>query len=254
MLSLQKVDRCIVIEEGDPYLVEGARTAGIAVEGKPEIFRFGELNASRVRRILENDLSPEPKKSPGKPPALCPGCPHRSVYTTLKNLNCIVAGDIGCYSLGVLPPFEAMDTLVCMGACHRRRPGLRHSLPPEEARRVVSVIGDSTFVHSGITGLVEMVYNPPATGHVLLILDNGTTAMTGLQEHPGTGRTLDHAKTGKVIFEDLARALGMRNVMWSTPWRAPESFQQLIQSCLDKAGALRGDCAPELFAGGQIDS
>ena len=204
------VDRCIVIEEGDPYLVENARTAGIAVEGKPEIFRFGELNTSRVRRILENDLSPEPKKSPGKPPALCPGCPHRSVYTALKNLNCIVAGDIGCYSLGVLPPFEAMDTLVCMGGAIGVGLGLRHSLPPEEARRVVSVLGDSTFVHSGITGLVEMIYNPPATGHVLLILDNGTTAMTGLQEHPGTGRTLDHSKTGKVIFEDLARAPTMR--------------------------------------------
>jgi indolepyruvate ferredoxin oxidoreductase alpha subunit len=155
------VERCIVIEEGDPYLVEGARSAGIAVEGKQEAFRFGELNTARVRRILNGDMSPEAKRASGKPPALCPGCPHRSVYTALKNLNCIVPGDIGCYSLGVLPPFEAMDTLVCMGAAIGVGLGLRHSLPPDEARRVVSVIGDSTFVHSGITGLVEMVYNPP---------------------------------------------------------------------------------------------
>ena len=104
--------------------------------------------------------------------------------------------------LGVLPPFEAMDSLVCMGAAIGVGLGMRHVLPPEEAKRVVSVLGDSTFVHSGITGLVEMIYNPPPTGHVLLILDNGTTAMTGMQEHPGTGRTLDHASTGKVIFED----------------------------------------------------
>jgi indolepyruvate ferredoxin oxidoreductase alpha subunit len=226
------VERCIVIEEGDPYLVENARTAGIAVEAKPEIFRFGELNTRRVRRILDGDETPEPKKASGKPPALCPGCPHRSVYTALKNLNCIVAGDIGCYSLGVLPPFEAMDTLVCMGGAIGVGLGLRHSLPPEEARRVVSVLGDSTFVHSGITGLVEMIYNPPATGHVLLILDNGTTAMTGLQEHPGTGRTLDHAKTGKVIFEDLARALGVANVHVIDPAQSPAEFERLIQECL----------------------
>jgi indolepyruvate ferredoxin oxidoreductase alpha subunit len=227
------VERCVVIEEGDPYLVEGARTAGIAVEGKPESFRFGELNTARVRRILEGDSTPEPKPAPGKPPALCPGCPHRSVYTVLKELDCIVAGDIGCYSLGVLPPFEAMDTLVCMGAAIGVGLGLRHSLPPEEARRVVSVLGDSTFVHSGITGLIEMVYNPPASGHVLVILDNGTTAMTGMQEHPGTGRTLSHAKTGKVVFEDLARSVGVRNVHVIDPVQDPEKFQKLIQECLD---------------------
>ena len=227
------VDLCVAIEEGDPYLVEAARTAGIAVEGKPEMYRFGELNSARVRRILEDDTSPEPKPVRGKPPALCPGCPHRSVYTTLKEMGCIVAGDIGCYSLGVLPPFEAMDTLVCMGAAIGVGLGMRHSLPPEEAKRVVSVIGDSTFVHSGITGLVEMIYNPPASGHVLVILDNGTTAMTGMQEHPGTGRTLAHEKTGKVVFEDLARVLGVRNVYVTDPTKAPEEFQKLIERCLD---------------------
>ena len=227
------VERCVVIEEGDPYLLEAARTAGIAVEGKPESFRFGELNTSRVRRILKGDCSPEPKPVPGKPPALCPGCPHRSVYTALKNLNCIVAGDIGCYSLGVLPPFEAMDSLVCMGAAIGVGLGLRHSLPPEEAKRVVSVIGDSTFVHSGITGLVEMLYNPPESGHVVLILDNGTTAMTGMQEHPGTGRTLAHARTGKVVFEDVARSLWVRNVHVADPTLPLGAFQALIQKCLE---------------------
>ena len=231
----ESVDLCVVIEEGDPYLVEAARTAGIAVESKPEAFRFGELNNDRVRRILEDDDSPEPKPTPGKPPALCPGCPHRTAFTALKNLDCIVAGDIGCYSLGVLPPFQAMDTLVCMGAAIGVGLGLRHSLPPEQAKRVISVLGDSTFVHSGITGLVEMVYNPPASGHVLLILDNGTTAMTGMQEHAGTGRTLDHTKTGKVIFEDLVRSLGVRNVYVIDPTQDAEKFQELIQSRLDKA-------------------
>jgi indolepyruvate ferredoxin oxidoreductase alpha subunit len=227
------VDSCVVIEEGDPYLVEAARTAGIAVKGKQEMYRFGELNTNRVRRILAQDTSPEQKRAPGKPPALCPGCPHRSVYSVLKELDCIVAGDIGCYSLGVLPPFEAMDSLVCMGAAIGVGLGLRHSLPAEEARRVVSVIGDSTFVHSGITGLVEMVYNPPDSGHVVIILDNGTTAMTGMQEHPGTGRTLDHAKTGKVVFEDLARSLGVSNVHVIDPATEPEKLRTLIEACLE---------------------
>ena len=175
----------MVIEEGDPYLVEQIRAAGIAVERKPEMYRFGELNVDRVRRILAGDTSPEPVPPPGKPPAALPGCPHRIAFEMLKKLDCIVAGDIGCYTLGALPPFEAMDTHAVHGREHRHGLGLRHVLPEDQARRVVSVIGDSTFVHSGITGLVEMVYNPPPTGHVVLILDNGTTAMTGLQEHPG---------------------------------------------------------------------
>src|SRR5690606_36004003 len=115
---------------------------------------------------------------------------------------------IGCYTLGVLSPFEAMDTCVCMGASIGVGLGLRHVLPRDQARRVVSVIGDSTFVHSGITGLVEMVYNAPDTGHVVMILDNETTAMTGLQEHPGTGRSLDHKATNRVDFEALIRAIG----------------------------------------------
>ena len=177
----------MVVEEGDPTWPMPLRAAGIAVEGKPEMYRFGELNVARVRRHPGRRRLARAAPPPGKPPQLCPGCPHRAVFETLGKLDCIVAGDIGCYTLGVLPPFEAMDTCVCMGASIGVGLGLRHVLPPEQARRVVSVIGDSTFVHSGITGLVEMVYNPPPTGHVVLILDNGTTAMTGLQEHPGTG-------------------------------------------------------------------
>jgi indolepyruvate ferredoxin oxidoreductase, alpha subunit len=247
------VERSIAIEEGDPYLAEAARAAGVPVEAAPEAFRFGELNVDRVRRILDGDVSPEPAPAPGKPPALCQGCPHRIVFTALRNLDCIVAGDIGCYSLGVLPPFEAMDALVCMGASIGVGLGMRHALPADQARRVVSVIGDSTFVHSGITGLVEMVYNPPSTGHLLLILDNGTTAMTGMQEHPGTGRSLDHQRTGKVVFEDLARTLGIRRVAVIDPMLSPAAFEALVKECLE-SGELsvivaRRDC---LLAAGAI--
>jgi len=226
------VRRCVVIEEGDPYLVESIRAAGIAVEGKDEMHRFGELTVDRVRRILAEDTSPEPSPPPGRPPQLCQGCPHRAVFEVLGRLKCIVSGDIGCYTLGVLPPFEAMDTCVCMGASIGAGLGLRHVLPEAEARRVVSVIGDSTFVHSGITGLVEMIYNPPPTGHVVIILDNDTTAMTGLQEHPGTGRTLDHRPTGRVVFEDLARALGVERVFVIDPVKEPASFEQRLTESL----------------------
>jgi indolepyruvate ferredoxin oxidoreductase alpha subunit len=228
------VERCLVIEEGDPYLVEQLRSAGIAVEAKPEMYRFGELDVARVRRIVAGDTSPEPAAVPGKPPTLCQGCPHRTVFSILKKLDCIVAGDIGCYSLGALSPWEAMDSLVCMGASIGMGLGLRYALPAGEARRVVSVIGDSTFVHSGIPGLVEMVYNPPPGGHVVLILDNSTTAMTGMQEHPGTGRTLDHAPTGKIVFEELVRSLGIPNVTVVDPVAAPQKFEQILVESLNR--------------------
>jgi indolepyruvate ferredoxin oxidoreductase alpha subunit len=231
----QSVRRGIVIEEGDPWLVDALRAAGIAVEGKPEMYRFGELNVERVRRILAGDVSPEFAPPPGKPPQLCPGCPHRAVFETLGKLQCIVAGDIGCYTLGVLPPFQAMDSCVCMGASIGVGLGLRHVLPPEQARRVVSVIGDSTFVHSGITGLVEMAYNPPPTGHVVIILDNGTTAMTGLQEHPGTGRRLNREPTRRLVFEELAQVIGIGNVHVVDPTKDIQGFERLVSDSLARA-------------------
>jgi indolepyruvate ferredoxin oxidoreductase, alpha subunit len=143
-----------------------------------------------------------------------------------------VAGDIGCYTLGVLQPFEAIDTCVCMGASLGVGLGLRHVLPPEQARRVVSIIGDSTFMHSGISGLVEMVYNPPPDGHVLIILDNATTAMTGHQEHPGTGRKLGHEPTNKIVIEDLARSLGIKRVHVIEPRVGTNDFERVLDECL----------------------
>jgi indolepyruvate ferredoxin oxidoreductase alpha subunit len=185
-----------------------------------------------VRRILKGDSSPEPAKPPGKAPQLCEGCQYRIVFESLRKRDCIVAGDIGCYTLGVLQPFEAIDSCVCMGASIGVGLGLRHVLPAAEARRVVSVIGDSTFVHSGITGLVEMVYNPPPTGHVLIILDNATTAMTGHQEHPGTGRKLDHEPTAKLVLENIARAAGVQRVHVVEPRFGTNDFEKVLDECL----------------------
>jgi indolepyruvate ferredoxin oxidoreductase alpha subunit len=229
---VRSVERCVVLEENDPYLADAIRAAGLVVESKPEMFRFGELNVDRVRRILAHDLSPEPARLPGKPPAFCEGCSHHVVFQALHNLDCIVAGDIGCYALGVLPPYSAMDCCVCMGSSIGIGLGLRHVLPPAEAKRVVSVIGDSTFVHSGMTGLAEMIYNPPATGHVVVILDNSTTAMTGHQEHPGTGRQLDHTQTGRVKYEEIGRALGIEDVRVVLLGKDSAEFQQTLTDAL----------------------
>ena len=228
----ESLDRCVIVEEGDPYLLDAIRAAGVDVEGKDEMYRFGELDVSRVRRLLAGQTADEPAPPRGKPPQLCPGCPHRKVFELLRDEACIVAGDIGCYTLGVLPPFEAMDTCVCMGASIGVGLGLRHALGAKGGRKVVSVIGDSTFIHSGITGLVEMVYNPPPGGHLVLVLDNGTTAMTGLQEHPGTGRTLDHKPTHQIMIEDLARAIGIENVQVIDPFTEGQRLADEVRAAL----------------------
>ncbi len=225
------VSRCLVLEEGEPIIADALRAAGIHVEDKPAMYRLGELSVGRVKRVLCGDESPEPVLPPGKPPQLCNGCPHRKSFEVLRELNCIVAGDIGCYTLGALPPFEAMDSQLCMGASIGMGLGMRHSLPEDEARRVVSVIGDSTFLHSGITGLIEGAYNRPPTGHVVLILDNGTTAMTGLQEHPATGRALNHAEAGRIIIEDLVKPIADQ-VHVVDPLKEQERFKQLLRDAL----------------------
>ena len=233
------VKRCVVIEEGDPVMYEALRIAGVEVENKPEMYRFGELNVARVRRILAGDVSPEPAPVPGKPPQLCPGCPHRKSFEALRDLGCIVAGDIGCYTLGVMPPFSAMDISVCMGASITVGVGMRKVLPETEARRVVSVIGDSTFWHSGINGLVELVYNPPKTGHVVIVLDNSTTAMTGMQEHPGTGRKLDHVTPAtKLSIEKAAEGIGIKNIDVIDTTAENERFKELL-----KARLASNDCS-----------
>jgi len=226
------VERCVVIEEGDPCLLDAIRAAGTPVGGMPEMSRFGELDVARVRRILRADLTPEAAPPPGKPPQLCEACSYRLVFEALRRQNCIVAGDIGCYTLGALKPFEAMDSCVCMGASLGVGLGLRHVLPPDQACRVVSVIGDSTFMHSGISGLVEMAYNPPPDGHVVIILDNSTTAMTGHQEHPATGRNLSHQPAAKVVLEDMARACGIRRVHVIEPRVGSDAFESALVEAL----------------------
>ena len=228
------VERAVVIEENDPYMADAVRAAGGPIESAPEMYRFGELNVARVRRILAGDVTPEAAPPRGKPPGLCVGCPHAVTFDVLKKRGCIVAGDIGCYTLAALPPLSAMDTQICMGASIGVGLGMRHVLPRSEAKRVVSVIGDSTFIHSGLTGLAEMSYNVPATGHVLLLLDNSTTAMTGQQEHPGTGRLLDQSPSSRLDYETIIRAMNIPNVGTFDPVRQRKEFEIALDEALEK--------------------
>jgi len=229
---VNSVERCIVVEEGDPVLFEAIRSAGILVETTPRDFRFGELNVQRVRSILNPNTACSVQQPAGKAPELCQGCPHRAVFEILAKHDIIVSGDIGCYTLAALPPMSGMDTVVCMGASIGVGIGLRYGLSPNDTRNVVSVIGDSTFVHSGMTGLVELVYNPPETGHVVIVLDNGTTAMTGLQEHAATGRTLTREPCTRLAIEAVARAIGVSRVEVVDPRNEAERFEKTLVDML----------------------
>ena len=225
-----------MIEENDPWLATACRAAGLAVEAKDDaIFRFGELNVDRVRRILARDSSPEPVPPRGRPPELCAGCPHRSSFEVLKELDCIVSGDIGCYTLAALPPIAAMDMMIDMGAAVGMGLGLRHVLPRDQAKRVVSVIGDSTFLHGGLPGLVEMAYNPPAdrpcAGHPRQRHDRHD-GPAGASRAPAASSTA--RRPTRSVTRRMARAAGVKNVVTLNPIREKARFKDLLAEALRK--------------------
>jgi indolepyruvate ferredoxin oxidoreductase alpha subunit len=203
--------RIIVVEELEPYLEEGLRYLGIEAEGKSLISRFGEIDTGTVRRAVTGVGEPaearhEPLDSiPVRPPVMCIGCPHRGIFHLLSRKGIFVAGDIGCYTLAVSPPLSAIHTTVCMGAGVNQAAGIEAVLP-EEHGKVVAVIGDSTFLHSGLGGILNMAYNEiPAT---ILILDNFTTAMTGRQNHPGSGFDITGNRTRQVDWDTASQGIG----------------------------------------------
>jgi indolepyruvate ferredoxin oxidoreductase alpha subunit len=219
-----KVKRLLVVEELEPFLEEQILAMGIPVEGKAYFPRLDELSPEVVAAGLQKAGLLKPPKAAKKPdvpataplprpPIMCPGCPHRSLFFALNQMKGIVLSDIGCYTLSVLPPLQSIDSCICMGASISNAQGVAKALEREgkkDTRPVFAVIGDSTFLHSGVTSLMDVAYNK---GNVnVVILDNRTTAMTGGQEHPGTGMTLQGEKTGQVDFPKLAQALGIRRV------------------------------------------
>ncbi|MFH1738715.1 MAG: indolepyruvate ferredoxin oxidoreductase subunit alpha [bacterium] len=208
----EKHSRIVVIEELDTFLTDQVRALGIETEDLGSSWKTGELDPDRVARMLGREVREIEvvKGPPPSPPVMCPGCPHRSTFAVLRNLGVEVTGDIGCYTLGALPPLSAMNTCVNMGGGVAHAFGIEKAHGPQSSEKTVAVIGDSTFLHSGITPLLDIVYNGGTT--TTIILDNATTAMTGRQDHPGTGRRLDGAQAPAVDLEALCRALGVNDV------------------------------------------
>ena len=208
-----KVEKLYIVEELDPVIEEQVKSWGIKATGK-EIFTVqGEYSANMLREaILGEELKLDaPAAAPGRPPILCPGCPHRSVYYVLNKLKMHAAGDIGCYTLGAVAPLSVIDTTICMGASISSLHGMEKAKGKEYIKNWVAVIGDSTFLHTGVNSLMNMMYNK-ATGTVM-ILDNSTTGMTGHQDHAATGKTLQGDPTYAIDIPALCRAIGVKNVI-----------------------------------------
>ena len=208
-----KVEKLYIVEELDPVIEEQVKSWGIKATGK-EIFTVqGEYSANMLREaILGEELNLDaPAAAPGRPPILCPGCPHRSVYYVLNKLKMHAAGDIGCYTLGAVAPLSVVDTTICMGASISSLHGMEKAKGKEYIKNWVAVIGDSTFLHTGVNSLMNMMYNK-ATGTVM-ILDNSTTGMTGHQDHAATGKTLQGDPTYAIDIPALCRAIGVKNVI-----------------------------------------
>ena len=263
----REVERVIVIEELDPYLEEQVKLLGIDARGKNFIPSYGELNPDIVEAgAMKAGLIPSSEKQsakpvspplPPRPPLLCAGCPHRAAEYTLRRLGfrspdekrvpnqagtggIVITGDIGCYTLGVMPPLNALDTTVCMGASIGQALGLKRAGIEE---KIAAVIGDSTFMHSGITGLVDMVYNQ--TGVTVIILDNGTTAMTGHQGNPASGISARGEKAVSVDLESLVRGAGVKNVSVVNAFdltALKSTIKAAVESGEPSVVIVRGDC------------
>ncbi len=224
-----KVKRLLIVEELDDFIEEHVRSLGITCEGRNLVPGIGELTPDRLHTVREritgaDDTLVAPPLAasdlPQRPPVLCAGCPHRGVFTALgKWSDVVVCGDIGCYSLGVMPPLNRLDTILCMGGGI----SVAHGMAKAGEAKVVGMVGDSTFFHSGITGLLDIAVNK--SNVVIVIVDNRTTAMTGHQDHPGTGKTLMGDKTVAVSIEGMVRACGIERCRIVDPYSIAETIQ-----------------------------
>jgi len=236
-----QVKRIVVVEELEPFLEEQLRGLGISAEGKQLFPRIGELNPELVEKglrragllALKRRPQPRGKDLPplfSRPPVLCPGCPHMGIMLALRELKIIATGDIGCYTLAALPPMQAIDTCIAMGSSIGNALGIEKALPGESSSKIAAVIGDSTFIHSGIPALLDVAYN---RGRVMVILlDNRTTAMTGGQDHPGTGITLKGEESHKLDLFRLCQALGIESVREVDPYNLQKT-RAVLQEELD---------------------
>jgi indolepyruvate ferredoxin oxidoreductase alpha subunit len=248
----RRVDRLIVVEELDPVIEEELAVLGIRAEGKSIFPLEGELSPETVRECaIDAGLLPESARPervsltlpdlPSRPPVLCPGCPHRGIYTVANRLKLVVNGDIGCYTLGFLPPLSAVHSTGCMGASI----GVAHGVTRAGInQKHIAVIGDSTFFHTGLQALLNTAYNESNTTTV--IVDNRTTAMTGHQQHPGTGRTLQGRPAREADIEAVVRALGIDQVTVVDPYDL-DAVEQALRTATEASGPAviisRRECA-----------
>lgn len=227
-----KFKKVFVIEELDPYIEEHCKQLGLNVIGKEAFTLQGEYSQSLIRKVVCGESSEYKEieaEIPPRPPVLCAGCPHRGLYYALKKIGVTVSGDIGCYTLGALAPIQMMDTCICMGASVSALHG-RNKADEANAKKTVAVIGDSTFIHSGVTGLINIAYN--RSNSTVIILDNSITGMTGHQQNPTTGKTIKGDPTTAVSLEKLANAIGINRVRVVDPYNLAET-EQVIREELE---------------------
>ncbi|MCH5188187.1 MAG: indolepyruvate ferredoxin oxidoreductase subunit alpha [Oscillospiraceae bacterium] len=220
----ENVEKLYVIEELDDIIETHCRKHGVDVTGKEIFSRMGEFSQRTVREALLGEVLPTlsvEDSIPPRPPVLCAGCPHRGLFYALKKNNLFVSGDIGCYTLGAQAPLSMIDTVVCMGASVSGLHGFNTARGKEQAKKAVAVIGDSTFIHSGITGLIDLVYNKGMS--TVIVLDNSITGMTGHQNNPANGLTISGDPTTAVDLEALARAIGINRVVVVDPYKVDET-------------------------------
>jgi len=226
------VETIVVVEELEPFLEEQLRILGVKncrgvanIVGKEKIPHYFELTPEIVRRAFDETPQPQSFQTeisiPPRPPVLCPGCPHSGVYYVLHKLKAIVTGDIGCYTIGALPPFNVLDTTFCMGAGIGNAFGMEKVHRSTMAKKLVAVIGDSTFLHSGIAPLIDIVFNKGIS--TVILMDNSTTGMTGHQQHPGMGKTIRNIETHAINYEQLIRSVGVNRVRVVDPYNLDET-------------------------------
>lgn len=228
-----KVDTLYVIEELDDFIETHCKKNGLNVIGKQLFSLLGEINSAIIKEKILKETTETTKldqQAPGRPPVLCPGCPHRGVFYVLNKLKLYVSGDIGCYTLGAMAPLSAIDACVCMGASVSMLHGFDKARGKTEALKSVAVIGDSTFIHSGITGLIDIVYNKGNS--TVIILDNSITGMTGHQQNPTTGYTIKNEPTTNVDLVKLAQAVGVKRIQVCDPFQLAE-FEKIVKEELD---------------------
>lgn len=230
----KNVDKVIVIEELDDIIETHCIKLGIKVQGKDLFSRLGEFSQATVSAALKGekaDCEVFDEEIPSRPPVLCAGCPHRGLYYALKGMGLYVSGDIGCYTLGAQAPLSMMDACVCMGASISGLHGFNTARGSEQAKKSVAVIGDSTFIHSGITGLIDIAYNKGFS--TVIVLDNSITGMTGHQNNPANGLTIKGDPTVAVNLEALARAIGFQNIRVVDPFDI-ENTKAVVKEELEK--------------------